>query len=422
MKNSRLLTIFVIVFVDLLGFGLILPLLPYYAESYGATAGVVGLLVASYAAAQLLGAPLLGRLSDRFGRRPILLVSVFGTFIGFLLLALAEPIGRGMATLFSVAQANLFIVGVLFLSRILDGLTGGNISVAQAYIADVTDESNRARGLGLIGAAFGLGFIIGPAVGGALSQFGYSVPAYAAAAIALLNLLQIFFLLPESLSTEQRETIAQRPRPPFTLKALWQALQRPKVGPLLHVRLFFGLAFATFQTVFALFAQAIGIEARTTGYILAYVGILSVITQGGLIGLLTRRFRENALLISALWIMGGALLGWAFTRNLTTLLILLLPLAISGGILNTVIQSAISKSVSREEVGGILGLAASLEAITRVIAPTVGGFLIQSVGVWAPGVFTALLMAWTVAFAYRRIVHPGRSERLQMESSHAKVA
>lgn len=422
MKNSRLLTIFVIVFVDLLGFGLILPLLPYYAESYGATAGVVGLLVASYAAAQLLGAPLLGRLSDRFGRRPILLVSVFGTFIGFLLLALAEPIGRGMATLFSVAQANLFIVGVLFLSRILDGLTGGNISVAQAYIADVTDESNRARGLGLIGAAFGLGFIIGPAVGGALSQFGYSVPAYAAAAIALLNLLQIFFLLPESLSTEQRETIAQRPRPPFTLKALWQALQRPKVGPLLHVRLFFGLAFATFQTVFALFAQAIGIEARTTGFILAYVGILSVITQGGLIGLLTRRFRENALLISALWIMGGALLGWAFTRNLTTLLILLLPLAISGGILNTVIQSAISKSVSREEVGGILGLAASLEAITRVIAPTVGGFLIQSVGVWAPGVFTALLMAWTVAFAYRRIVRPGRSERLQMESSHAKVA
>ncbi|PWH16536.1 MAG: MFS transporter [Anaerolineae bacterium] len=422
MKNSRLLTIFVIVFVDLLGFGLILPLLPYYAESYGATAGVVGLLVASYAAAQLLGAPLLGRLSDRFGRRPILLVSVFGTFIGFLLLALAEPIGRGMATLFSVAQANLFIVAVLFLSRILDGLTGGNISVAQAYIADVTDESNRARGLGLIGAAFGLGFIIGPAVGGALSQFGYSVPAYAAAAIALLNLLQIFFLLPESLSKEQRNAIAQRSRPPFTLKALWQALQRPKVGPLLHVRLFFGLAFATFQTVFALFAQAIGIEARTTGFILAYVGILSVITQGGLIGLLTRRFRENALLISALWIMGGALLGWAFTRTLPTLLLLLLPLAVSGGILNTVIQSAISKSVSREEVGGILGLAASLEAMTRVIAPTVGGFLIQSVGVWAPGVFTALLMAWTVTFAYRRIVHPGRAERLQMESSHAKVA
>jgi DHA1 family tetracycline resistance protein-like MFS transporter len=422
MKNSRLLTIFIIVFVDLLGFGLILPLLPYYAESYGATASVVGLLVASYAAAQLVGAPLLGRLSDRFGRRPILLVSVFGTFLGFLLLALAEPIGRSMAALLSVQPANLFIVGVLFLSRILDGLTGGNISVAQAYIADVTDERNRARGLGLIGAAFGLGFIIGPAAGGALSQFGYSVPAYAAAAIAFLNLLQIFFLLPESLSPQQREAISQHARPPFTLKALWQALQRPKVGPLLHVRLFFGLAFATFQTVFSLFAQAIGIEARTTGFILAYVGVLSVITQGGLIGLLTRRFRENALLISGLWIMGLSLLGWAFTRNLATLLVLLLPLAVSGGMLNTVIQSALSKSVSREEVGGTLGLASSLEAITRVIAPTLGGFLIQSVGVWAPGVFTALLMVWTVAFAYRRIIHPGRLERMQMDSSRAKVS
>ncbi|RCK76889.1 MAG: major facilitator superfamily MFS_1 [Anaerolineae bacterium] len=422
MKNSRLLTIFIIVFVDLLGFGLILPLLPYYAEAYGATASVVGLLVASYAAAQLLGAPLLGRLSDRFGRRPILLVSVFGTFVGFLLLALAEPIGQGIAAVFSIQQANLFIVGVLFLSRILDGLTGGNISVAQAYIADVTDESNRARGLGLIGAAFGLGFIIGPAAGGALSQFGYSVPAYAAAAIAFFNLGQIFFLLPESLSLEQREAISQRARPPFTLKALWQALQRPKVGPLLHVRLFFGLAFATFQTVFALFAQAIGLQARTTGFVLAYVGILAVITQGGLIGLLTRRFRENALLISALWIMGLSLLGWAFTRNLITLLVLLLPLAVSGGILNTLIQSAISKAVSREEVGGILGLAASLEAISRVIAPSLGGFLIQSVGVWSPGVFTALLMAWTVTFAYRRIIHPGRLERLQMEAERAKVA
>ncbi len=419
MKNSRLLTIFVIVFVDLLGFGLILPLLPYYAEAYGATPVVVGFLVASYAAAQLIGAPLLGRLSDRYGRRPILLLSVFGTLVGFLLLALAEPIGRGIAALIASEQVNFFIIGVLFLSRVLDGLTGGNISVAQAYIADVTDEQNRARGLGLIGAAFGLGFIIGPAAGGALSQFGYNVPAFAAAAIALFNLTQIFFFLPESLSNERREALAQQPKPPFTLTALLQALQRPKVGPLLHVRLFFGLAFATFQTVFALFAQAIGLQAQTTGFVLAYVGILAVITQGGLIGVLTRRFRENALLISALWVMGGSLLGWAFTRNLSALLVLLLPLAVSGGILNTVIQSAISKAVSREEVGGILGLAASLEAMSRVVAPTLGGFLIQNIGVWAPGVFTALLMVWTLTFTYRRIIHPGRTERAKAETSHA---
>ncbi len=165
----------------MLGFGLILPLLPYYAETFGASDTVIGLLVASYAAAQLLGAPLLGRLSDRFGRRPILLISLVGTLLGFLLLGFAS-------TLF-----------VLFAARILDGITGGNISVAQAYISDVTDSKNRAKGLGMIGAAFGLGFIIGPATGGLLSQWGYAVPAFAAAGLVAINLLMVALWLPESL-------------------------------------------------------------------------------------------------------------------------------------------------------------------------------------------------------------------------------
>jgi len=160
--------------VDLLGFGLILPLLPYYAESYGATPVIVGLFVASYAAAQLIGAPLLGRLSDRLGRRPVLLLSVTGAFTGFLLLGFAAPLGQFLANWVAPQAVNIAILGVLFLSRILDGLTGGNITVAQACIADVTDEQNRAKGLGLIGAAFGLGFIIGPAAGGALSQWEYT--------------------------------------------------------------------------------------------------------------------------------------------------------------------------------------------------------------------------------------------------------
>ncbi|MFZ5810373.1 MAG: MFS transporter [Chloroflexota bacterium] len=408
MKNSRLLTIFVIVFVDLLGFGLILPLLPYYAETYGASAAMVGLLVASYAGAQLIGAPLLGRLSDRYGRRPVLLLSVTGTLVGFLLLGFADPLGRLISTLTAPQAANGMIIGVLFLSRILDGLTGGNITVAQAYIADVTDEQNRARGLGLIGAAFGLGFIIGPAAGGALSQGGYSLPAFVAAGVSFLNLLAIFFLLPESLSGERRAEAMLSRRAPFTLRALMEALQRPTVGPLLHVRFFYGLAFATFQSIFSLFAQAIGLMPQTTGYVLAYVGLLSVIVQGGLIGLLTKRFRENWLIISGLWVMTGALLAWAFTTSLWALLLVLLPLALSGGVLNTVIQSAISKSVSREEVGGILGIAASLESATRVIAPTVGGFLIGNLGTWAPGVFCAILMAWSVTFAYRHIILPHR--------------
>ena len=188
MDKRRLVTVFIIVFVDLLGFGLILPLLPFYADAYGASPFIVGLLAASYAAAQLVGAPILGRLSDRYGRRPILLISIAGTVVGFLLLGLAEPLGRSLAGNSSAATTNAIILAILFLSRILDGVTGGNISVAQAYITDITNEENRARGLGLIGAAFGLGFIIGPALGGALSAGGrYAVPAFVAAAIAALN-------------------------------------------------------------------------------------------------------------------------------------------------------------------------------------------------------------------------------------------
>jgi DHA1 family tetracycline resistance protein-like MFS transporter len=399
MKNSRLLTIFIIVFVDLLGFSLILPLLPYYAEQYGASPFIVGLLVASYAAASLIGSPLLGRLSDRIGRRPVLLLSVFGTLVGFLILGFAAPIGKGLANLIAPSAANGFVLGVLFFARILDGLTAGNLTVAQAYISDVTDAQNRAKGLGLIGAAFGLGFIIGPAVGGLLSKTSYSLPAFIAAGIAALNLVQILFVLPESLTKERRLEMGEQQRPPFTFKALLIALNRPIVGPLLSVRFLFGLAFATFQSIFALYAQyKLGLGSDKTGYILAYVGILSVVVQGGLIGPLTKRFRENWLIITGLWLMAFSLLAWAFVPSLIVLLIVMIPLALSGGVLNTVIQSAITKAVEPQEIGGMLGIAASLESMTRVIAPTVGGFLLGDLGTWAPGIF------WAVWFAYRRII------------------
>jgi DHA1 family tetracycline resistance protein-like MFS transporter len=202
---------------------------------------------------------------------------------------------------------------------------------------------------------------------------------------------------------------------------MMEVLNRPKVGPLLHVRLFYGLAFATFQSIFSLYAQAIGLSPQTTGFVLAYVGLLAVITQAVLIGPLTRRFRETWLIISGLWVMGISLLAWAFTSQLWLLLVVILPLALSGGVLNTVIQSSISKSVSRDEIGGILGISASLEALTRVVAPTVGGFLLGSIGQWAPGVFTALLMAWAVSFAYRRIIIPAHRKGIEVEAegSHA---
>jgi len=401
MTAKRLLPIFLVVFVDLLGFGLILPLLPYYAEAFGASALLTGLLVASYAAAQLIGAPALGRLSDRFGRKPLLLVSISGSFLGFVLLAAAQPAGRWMAG-FLPAGAGALTLGVIFFSRILDGLTGGNISIAQAYISDVTDEKNRAMGLGLIGAAFGLGFIFGPATGGALSRWGYGVPAAAAAGLSLFNLLVVWLRLPESLTAERRALLARQPQGGFTLSALWRALNRPLVGPLLHTRFFFGLAFAIFQTIFSLYVLArFQLTAAQTGYILAYVGLLSVLVQGVAVGRLTRRFDERTLIYGSVLLMSASLLGWAFAPSVAFLLAILAPTAVAGGVLNTVINSALTKSVRPVEIGGTLGLSAAIESLTRVIAPSLGGALLQGFGTAAPGVFAALLCLWLAWFLRR---------------------
>lgn len=387
MDKRRFLTIFVIVFVDLLGFSLVLPLLPFYAETFGASAAVVGLLVASYAMAQFFGAPFLGRLSDRIGRRPILLLSIFGTFVGFVMLGVANTLA------------------MLFASRILDGFTGGNISVAQAYISDITDEKNRAKGLGIIGAAFGLGFIIGPAVGGFLSQWGYAVPAFAAAGLALVNLIAVTLWLPESLTPARRAAMSAQVARAFNIGALWQALRRPRVGPLLHIRFFFGLAFAVLQTIFPLYAQyRFGLNAQTTGYILAYVGVLSVFTQGFAVARLSARFEDRPLIFWSLVVMTLALVGWAWAPTVPLLLLVMIPTAFSGGVLNTVLNSSLTKSVYPEEIGGTLGLATSVESVTRVIAPIAGGVLIAQVGTWAPGIFGALIMLWVVSFAWRRLI------------------
>lgn len=416
MDKRRLTTIFVIVFVDLLGFSLILPLLPFYAESYQASPTLVGLLVAAYAAMQLIGAPILGRLSDQYGRRPVLLVSIFGTFIGFLLLGFAEPVGRALAGLLPAGFAglepitlqNYAILGVLFFSRMLDGLTGGNISVAQAYITDVTDERNRAKGMGLIGAAFGLGFIIGPAIGGILSRWGYALPAFVAATIAFINLILVFAWLQESLTEQRREAIQKNggnSRHTFSLQAMWQALGRPRVGPLLQIRFIYGLAFATFETIFALYAQHhLGLSAEVTGYTLAYVGILVVLVQGFAIGWLTARYSEINLTFAGVIMMSLALLGWALVPSLLLLLLVLIPIALAAGILNTVINSLLSKSVYPEEVGGTLGISSSVESLTRVISPTVGGMLLGQLGSWAPGVFGAILMAIVTVLVWQRLI------------------
>lgn len=389
MNNKRLYSIILVVFIDLLGFSLILPLLPYYANTFNASQTTTGLLIASYALMQLIGAPILGRLSDRFGRRPVLLLSIFGTFLGFLLLGFANSLW------------------MLFASRILDGLTGGNLSVAQAYISDVTDEKSRSRGLGMIGAAFGLGFIIGPVTGGLLSQWGYAVPAFTAAVISFINLILIYAWLPESLTDEKRSQMTDK-RPAVTLKALWVAFQRPFTGSILITRFFFGLAFAIFQTIFSLYALAkFNLTARDTGFVLTYVGVLSVIVQGFLVGRLTTRFREDLLITFSAILMGVSLLGWALAPSLIWLYVIMTPTALSGGLLNTLLSSTLTKAVAPQEIGGILGLSAAVESSTRIIAPLLGGLLLQQIGTWAPGMFGAVLMTGISMYIFRKIFnHP----------------
>jgi DHA1 family tetracycline resistance protein-like MFS transporter len=389
MNNKRLFSIILVVFIDLLGFSLILPLLPYYAKTFNANQTTTGILIASYAVMQLIGAPILGRLSDRIGRRPVLLLSVFGTFLGFLLLGFANALW------------------MLFASRIIDGLTGGNLTVAQAYISDVTDAKSRSKGLGMIGAAFGLGFIIGPVTGGLLSQWGYAVPAFAAATISFINLILIYAWLPESLTEEKRAQMTEK-RPAVTFKALLVAFQRPFTGSLLITRFFFGIAFAIFQTVFSLYALAkFNLSARDTGFVLTYVGVLSVIVQGFLVGRLTNRFREDILITASVVLMGISLLGWALAPSLLWLYIIMTPTALSGGLLNTLLSSTLTKAVEPQEIGGILGLSAAVESSTRIIAPLLGSVLLQQIGAWAPGAFGAVVMVGVSIFVFITIYnHP----------------
>jgi DHA1 family tetracycline resistance protein-like MFS transporter len=391
--KKRLFSIFLVVFIDLLGFSIILPLLPFYAETFGASATVVGLLVAIYAAGQMISAPLLGRLSDRYGRRPFLIISILGGAISFFILGLATNLT------------------MLFIARLVAGLTAGNISVAQAYITDVTDAKNRSRGLGLIGAAFGLGFVIGPALGGLLSQWGYAVPAFLAAGIATLNLVVVFFWLPESLTEERKNEILLQKKPPISINSLLATLRKPIVGPLLHTRVFYGFAFALFQSVFALYGQyRFGLNAQNIGYLLTYVGVLSVITQGVLVGKISDRFPDHKIILFSTAIIGASFFAWAFAPNIIFLLVTLLPIAMAAGILNTIINTALTKAVPPVEFGGILGLSASLESATRVIAPSLGGFLLESLGTSAPGVLGGVILIWLSTYIFRFIFNPKRIE------------
>ncbi|MGH9905095.1 MAG: MFS transporter, partial [Pyrinomonadaceae bacterium] len=295
MKRSPLVVIFTTVFIDLVGFGIVIPVLPFYAEStqFHATPRTIGLLFASYSVMQVIFSPILGGLSDKFGRRPVLLISIIGTGIGFLMLGFANTLW------------------MLFAGRILDGITGGNISTAQAYIADVTTKEERAKGMGLLGAAFGLGFIFGPAIGGILSRWGVHIPFLFAAGLCFANALLLYFTLPETVTPDHPvRTSAARGR---GLRQLIRSLKQRRLAFVLTIYFLFIVAFSIMTTSFSLYTMfRFGYDAQHNGYLFAYVGLIAVIIQGGLIGKLVRRFGELPLVITGALCFGVSLFAIPF--------------------------------------------------------------------------------------------------------------
>jgi DHA1 family tetracycline resistance protein-like MFS transporter len=336
-----------------------------------------------------------------------LIVTIAGTAV-FLVLALAR---RWQLLAGALNRHQRSVLAIIFASRV--GRSFAHHSGAGLY-QRITDPS--PPGLGLIGAAFGLGFIFGPAIGGFLSQWGYAVPAYAAAGLAFRNLLGVCFLLPESITPEHRATHSALNRPLISLRAVWDSLHEPLVGPLLNIRFFFALAAALFQTIFTLWAKdRLGLSAQTTAYILAYVGLLLVIVQGGVVGRLSKRYSDRQLIFWSILIQVPALLLWAFTPSVPVLLLVLIPLAFSTGVLNTIINTSLTRVVGPEEIGGTLGISASLESLSRIISPAVGGWLLGNVGTWAPGVLASLIMSGTAIMPGRLMKRALGARRLRRD-------
>ena len=376
---SPLLPIFLIVAVDILGFTIILPLLPFYSERLGASPTVVGELVSIYAACQLIAGPILGQLSDHVGRRPVLLISQAGTLFGFLLLAFSTH------------------VWMLFLARAIDGATAGNLSIAQAYISDVTKVEDRAKSFAVIGMAFGLGFLIGPAISGYLALFGYRAPIFAASALSFTTILCTFFLLPRREVIHEHLEAADDPGPGGRRLSLisWGQYGRyfrdREMARLLMQWLLFSFSFATFVSGFALFAErryqwrghAVGV--REVGYIFAFNGLLGIIMQGGIVGRLVKWMGERKVVRIGFF---TAMLGYAavgLTRTIGQLLWVNGLSSVGGAGLRPALTSLVTQKAGRREQGVVIGLTQSLMSIAQIIGPVISGVLIdrQYLTTWA---------------------------------------
>ncbi|NNE66793.1 MAG: MFS transporter [Pyrinomonadaceae bacterium] len=358
--------IFVTIFIDLVGFGIVIPALPYYAKAPGfmATPFEIGMLFASYSAMQFIFAPILGGLSDRYGRRPVLFISLLGSAAGYLILGFATS------------------VAVLFVGRIIAGITGGNIATAQAYIADLTTKENRAKGMGLFGAAFGLGFVFGPAIGGILSRYGVEVPFLFASVLTFANAIALYFVLPESLKPEDREDTARGSRP-NRFAEVWNTLRDSKFSVLAFLYFLLVTAFSIMTASFTLYTMyRFGYDAEVNGYLFAYVGILAVIFQGVAFGRLAKRFGEAALTVFGSLVLAGALFVVPYVGpdfgGLTGLLIGIAFFSLGNSLSSPALSSLASKIADPKEQGKAMGVMQSAASLARAIGPAIAGVLLNN--------------------------------------------
>ncbi|WP_435358417.1 MFS transporter [Haloarchaeobius sp. DFWS5] len=411
--RRTLAVVFGIVFVDLLGFGILLPVIPLYARSFGASAFVGSLLIAAFSAMQFLAAPVLGRLSDARGRRPVLLLSLFGSTLAWTMFGLAESIV------------------VLFVARLLAGAMGGNIAAAQAVVADVTSPDERAKGLGLIGAAFGLGFVFGPALGAlsstpaavsavntTLATVGieyavgqYALPSFVAAAICGVNLLLALVFLPETRPADSGDENPETRKQPQQgrLDRIREALATPLLGTLVVSFFVVSFAFSALESQFVFFTDDVfGYDTTMNGYLLAYFGVVIAVVQGGLVGPLTERFGEIRLAVAGSAIQAVTLVAVPFTPTLATTLpavaapgpltteivalwLVATPLSFGNAITNVSLTTLVSQSSSADDQGGAFGLTQSAGSLARTFGPGLAGLLYTAVAPWVPFVVAGFL-------------------------------
>ena len=379
---SPLGIVFTTVLIDLIGFGIVIPIVPLYAQKFGATPVQIGLLTGSYALMQLIFAPIWGRVSDHYGRRPVILGSLVGSSVAWLMFGFAGALW------------------VLFLARILDGISGASYAAAQAYVADITTDEERVRGMGLIGAAFGLGFIIGPGIGGALGAIDPRLPFIVAAAVAMLNFGIAYKRLPESRPPGSR-TGASESR----WSSLGKAVVSRNIGPLIWISFLGSLGFVGMESVFALYGNhKFGFGLAQTGLIFMFIGVFAAIVQGGVAHRLTARMGEWPVMRAGLWLTAAALILLGLVDQVWALLPVLALLALGSGLTFPTISAVVSQRSPDAAQGGTLGVLASAGGLARLIAPIGATVLFQAVGVSSPFIIGGLLFVVCGLMAASRLV------------------